>query len=592
MSKQQWYRYGFSGYGSVGGGTALVVQDEGVVVDSNVSTLNFIGADISALTGGAGIVNIYVPAVAYASHWNTSDGSTNGTVSENISRTTAMIGTPTSEANPFSTNGWAGTNQAATLSTSVTFTSAADVTGFGGNAAMTVTVYDANGTSVLETRTTPAITGDGSYGAGNITITIASYAADTNRFKARPTIVVAIGTILTAAGREGGRYNVKVAMTCDTTTDGTGTYTYTQTAVFLDSNPNTPSLSGVTIAETGGSVLTKHLSGVEYYIRNSAFTVAISDIDNLNRNTARTSVNLQIPFTNYGISTLSQSPLSGGAGNANFSGWTSAYNNTNASYSNTSVQITSSNFRYRGTGARVRARARDPWANSSYSNSPYANVLIDTYTTTSTDLVEDFDDEARRQDSGYNSGNTAGNWNSAASLTANQAQVIGSELIVPNQATLTSGGANSNWSSYTPSSGGANPDYSSLGAPVNYYRTIVDTTGTSRAGFTMTLTGTWVANATTDLLNEHVKIFISRRASSSGGNSGPTNTNTLKMHGAVYNFATFNDGVTNGQIREASSSGGTVNCTFGGLDCQNGFFMHIQITNTAIKIDRLAVSFA
>ena len=149
-------------------------------------------------------------------------------------------------------------------------------------------------------------------------------------------------------------------MTCDTTTDGTGTYTYTQTAVFLDSNPNTPTLSGVTIAETGGSVLVKHLSGVEYYIRNSAFTVAISDIDNLNRNTARTSVNLQIPFTNYGISTLSQSPLSGGAGNANFSGWTSAYNNLNTSYSNTSVQITSSNYRYRGTGSRVRARARDP----------------------------------------------------------------------------------------------------------------------------------------------------------------------------------------------------------------------------------------
>jgi len=592
MSGQQWYRYGFSGYGSVGGGTALVVQDEGVVVDSNVSTLNFIGADISALTGGAGIVNIYVPAVSYASHFNTSDGDTNGAVSESISRSTAFISTPTSEANPFSTGGWAATNQAATTSTSVTFTTAADVTGFGGNSTMTVTVYDANGSSVLEARTTPSITGDGSYGAGNITITIANYAADTNRFKARPTITVAIGTILTGASREGGRYNVLISMSTDTATDGTGPYTYTQPSVFLDTNPSTPTLSGVTIAETGGSVLVKHLSGVEFYIRNSAFTVAISDIDNLNRNTARTSQNIQIPFTNYGISTLNQSPLSGGTGNANFSGWTSAYNNTNASYSNTAVQITSSNYRYRGTGSRVRARARDTWANSSYSNSAYANVLIDTYTTTSTDLVEDFDDETRRQDSGYNSGNTAGNWNSATTLVAAEAQVLGGELIVPSQGTLTSGGSNANWSTYTPTSGGANPNYTSLGVPVNYYRTIVDTSGSSRAGFTIVFSGSWVANATTDLLNEHLKIFISRRASASGGNTGPTNPNTLKIHGAVYNFATFNDGVTNGQIRESSSSGGTVNCTFGGLDCQNGFFMHIQITNTAIKIDRLAVSFS
>ena len=592
MSKQQWYRYGFSGYGSVGGGTALIVQDEGVVVDSNVSTLNFIGADISALTGGAGIVNIYVPAVEYASHFNTTDGTTTGTVNESISRSTAMIGEPTSEGNPFSVNGTGGTNQPATLSSTVTFTTGGDVTGFGGDATMTVTVFDADGTSVLETRTTPAITGNGSYGASNITITIASYAADTNRFKARPTVTVDVGSILTAAGREGGRYNVVVSMTTDSATDGTGTYTYTQTAVFYDTNPNTPSLSGVTIAETGGSVLTKHLSGVEYYILNSAFTVAVADIDNLNRNTARTSQNLQLVFNNYGISTLNQSPLSGGAGNGNFTGWTTDYNVQDVSYSNNAVTITSSNFRYRGTGSRVRGRARDTWGNSSYVNSSFANVLIDTYTTTSTDLVEDFDDEDRRQDSGFNSGNTTGNWNSTTSLVAGEAQVIGGELIVPSQGTLTSGSINPNWSTYTPSSGGANPDYSSIGVPVNYYRTIVDTSGTSRAGFTMTLSGTFVANATTDLLNEHLKIFISRRASASGGNSGPTNTNTLKMHGAVYNFATFNDGVTNGQIRESSSSGGTVNCTFGGLDCQNGFFMHIQITNTAVKIDRLAVSFA
>ena len=108
----------------------------------------------------------------------------------------------------------------------------------------------------------------------------------------------------------------------------------------------------------------------------------------------------------------------------------------------------------------------------------------------------------------------------------------------------------------------------------------------------MVLTGTFVSNATTDLLNEDLEIFISRIATTTGGNTGPTNTNLLKMHGAVYNFSTFNDGVTNGQIRESSSSGGTVNCTFGGFDCQDGFYMNIRINNATIKITRLTVSFS
>ena len=168
--------------------------------------------------------------------------------------------------------------------------------------------------------------------------------------------------------------------------------------------------------------------------------------------------------------------------------------------------------------------------------------------------------------------------------------LIGGQLIVPNQATLSSGGSNPNWSSYAPTIGGANPDYSALGAPVNYYRTIVDATGLNRASFTVVFTGTFVSNATTDLANEHLKIFIRRRASAGGGGAG-TGANPLLMHGANYNFATFDDGASNGQIRESSSSGNTVNCTFGGFSCENGVFIHIQIANTAIKIGSIVFTF-
>lgn len=581
----------FNGGGA--GSGKITVQDEGSDVSTTVDTLNFVGADVQVLGGGS-LVSIYIPPPVFASHFNTSDGTTTGTVSESISRTTARISTPTSEGSPFFTGGWEGTDKPATLSTSSTFATAQAVTGFsansGGNASLTVTVYGgASGTTVLETKTTSTIYQNGSYGSGNIAITITNYATDTTRYKANVSVTVALTSI--SALSNGGRYNVVISMLTDTATDGTGTYTYTQSAVFIDTNPSTPSISSTTtIAETGGSVSTKHLSGLEYYIAGSRFSVAITDIDNLNRNTARTSNNLFVDFSNYNISDVNQSPF--GTGSGNFTNWTNAFDNTGADYSRTDFAINSGNFRYRGTGANVRSRPSDPWANGSYVSSSSSSVLIDTYGITSSNLVENFDDENRRQDSGYNSGATGGNWTSTTALVSGEAMVIGGQLIIPSVATLTSGSSNANWSSYSPTAGGSNPDYSSLSAASNYYRTIVDSTGSSRAGFTIVFSGSFVSNATTDLANSNLEIFISRIASSTGGKTGATNPDTLKIHGAVYNFASFNDGTTNGQIRESSSSGNTVNCTFGGFDCQDGFYMHIRINNTAIKISSLSVSFS
>jgi len=551
---------------------------------------------VRALAAGTGIVSIYIPPPAFSSHWTTSDGTTNGTVSESISRSTARISTPTSESNPFSTGGWADSNQSASLNTSVTFTTVSGqaCTGFGGNASFTVTVYDANGSSVLETYTTPSLTGDGTNtsGSGFIVVTISGYGADTTRYKAVPSIAVQINNILTANSRSGGRYHIVATMTTDAATDGSGPYIYTQTAVFLDANPTTPSLGGTTtIAETGGSVTTKHLSGIEYYTTGSQFTINVSDIDQFNRNTARTSSNLVITATNYGISTLNQSPVSGGAGAGNFSGYTNGFNQDNVSYQNTSATISSSNFRYRGTAGSVSATPRDTWASGSAVPSSNASILVDTYGTTSTDLSDSFDDENRRQTSNYNTGSTSGNWNSNTSLSATEALVLGGQLLVPSQSTLTTGASNSDWSTYSPTAGGANPNYSALGAPASYYRTIVDTTGLNRSSFTIVFSGTFVSNATTDLLNEHLKIFVRRRASANGGNAGYNTAFPLLVHGALYNFASFDDGVTNGQIREASSSGNTVNCTFGGFSCETGFFVEIQIANTTIKLNSFSITF-
>ena len=67
--------------------------------------------------------------------------------------------------------------------------------------------------------------------------------------------------------------------------------------------------------------------------------------------------------------------------------------------------------------------------------------------------------------------------------------------------------------------------------------------------------------------------------------------NALEMHGSNYNFATFDDGVTDGHIRESSSSGNTVNCTFGGFSCEDGVFMEIEIVDDSVKISSLVFTF-
>lgn len=576
----------------VGGVSGISVEDEGVPLGS-FTTLNFVGADIRAFDVG-GVATIYVPPPAFDSHWNTSDG-TNGNqaVTESISRTTTHISTPTSEGVPFATGGWADTNQPTTTTGSVTFTTPSTTTGFGGDSTMTVTVFDADGTSVLETFTTAPITGNGTQSAGNISIVITSFGPDAFRFKAKATVVVNVAAILTGLGREGGRYHVLVRHTTDSATDGTGPYDYIQPDVFLDANPTTPSINGtVTIAERAGFIVTKHLSGIEYYTTGSQFTVTVNDIDQLNRDTARTSDNLRLTGTEYGLPLLQHSPF--GTGSTNFTGWTNNYNQDNVTYQRLDWAINATSFRYIGPTGNVSVFPRDPWANGTTVDSTDAAILIDTFGTTSTDLIENFDDEARRQDSTYNGGSSSGNWISANTLAAGHALVFGGQMMVPNQSTyIRSDGpntANADWTAFKPDIGGANPDYSALGAPVSHYRTIVDTSGLNRASFQIVFTGTFVADATTDLANQDLQIFIRRRASANGGNTG-TAAPPLLLHGSLYNFATFDDGVTDGHIREASSSGNIVNGTFGGFTCETGFFIEVRIVNPNIKIDRYEVIF-
>jgi hypothetical protein len=576
------------------GGGEIEIQDEGGTLGS-FSVVNFVGADVEVLDVG-GVATVYIPPLpppSYSSHWDTSDGN-NGdqSVTESLSRTTAHISTPHGgEGVPFKTGGWAGTDQPATLQDDITFTTPGDTTGFGGDATAVVTMYDADGVSVLETYTTPFLTGDATHtsGSGNLFVVISGYGVDDAfhpaRQKANMSVGVDTSTILTTAGLEGGRYHVEVVMTPDSATDGSGPYTYTQSAVFLDTNPTTPSISvGVTLAETPASIVTRYLSGVVYYDTASQFTVEVTGIDQLNRNTSRATGNLTVTSSSVGgtLPTLSQSPF--GSGAANFAGWTNDENTDGVSYSKSDWGFEGTGYRYLGASVTATASGNDTWANGAGAISPALDLLVDTYTVGSGDLVEYFNDEDRRQDATYNGGATTGNWNSVASLTPGEGMVCDGNLTVPNQAPVL------DWSTYNPTGG---PNYTALGGTVSYYRAFVDTAGSNRSAMSISLSGTFLGTAVSDLAAEDLRIYVRRVASASGGGAGPT-SNPLRVHGALYNFATFDDGATvaGSYIREASSSGNTVNITFGGFSCEDGIYIEIEIANPGIQLDSAVVSFS
>jgi hypothetical protein len=618
--------------------------DEGVV-SGQYQVINFVGSGVLSQAGNtAGWYNVYIPPPSFASHFNTTDGTTTGTVSESgITRSTVRISTPTTEGNPFKTNGWAGTNQSAYTSANgaVSFSTAGLVTGFSasgsGDATITVTMYDADGTSVLETFTTPTLYQNAVHTSvsGDIIVTISSYAIDSGlKYKAAVSVAVTAGDIFASNGLSGGRYKVVITMDTDTATDGGGTYTYTQTDVFFDENdfgtyPSIPQINGSNTtneSSTPSNILTKHLSGVEYYILNSQFEIDVTDIDRLNGNTqgksSAASYNMEIIGTDYGLPTLQLQAWSLSYGSWGGT-WTNNWDLLNANYEYNSWAINSSNYRYRGASANTTAQVFDPWNSSNSAASSNAAVLIDTYTTTSSALIENFDDENRRTSFGWTA-----SWNSAATLASGStsgsgaggaagggtagsssgttydyvdACIVGGKLVMPHRYFLTDPSTSTiqaNLSSYKPDKNGANPDYSgstySTADYARYYREFRNAAAGSTTpifSFTIVFSGTWVGStAYDDLINNRLVVKLKKIASPGGSNSGQSSP-WLYLSGPQYNFATFDDGATDGQIRTTSGSSNTISGTFGGFNCYEGMWIEVEIWNQSIQIDTMTVTF-
>lgn len=426
------------GSGGGGGGGSLTIQEEGANVQTEVTTINFVGADVQAQAGGDGIAIIYIPTPTFASHFNTQDGTTDGRVSYitnagvySFSSSTKFIASPTAEGNPYNTGGWAATNQRASDDGEIRFKTAQQVTAMNGST-FTVTVLNPDG-STLQSYTTPAITGNGTSDSGeataHISVIVTNYVLDSaTKYRANVEIRVRHDLIFTANALDGGRLNITVVQTV---TDGTGPYTFNMSTnsqpgeFFYDTNPTNASGSGATVTENIVGLVVKHLSGIEYYTLGSTFTFQIADIDNYNQNTVLTTNSLTIEDNaEYGFISIQQSPLPGGAGNANFTGWTSQYDVQNVSYSNGSVTIDDDEFRYFGNTANISGQLNHPWGGTTNVNTPNASILVDTYGTDSEDLVDYFNDEARRLESDYTTAWVSANTLGTASTATCQIEVV------------------------------------------------------------------------------------------------------------------------------------------------------------------------
>ncbi len=434
-------------------GIPLAVNDEGISLSTAVTSLNFIGANVTASDSIPGEVDVVIGGVSpdYVSHFNTSDGETNATINDFAVNSRNVAG-PVSEGVPYNIGDWSAgslynciNNSSLNYSTIETFSILNNT-----DNTLTVNIYDADDTTILATHQI-ILTGNLDITLNNIRIQILNFASDFTQFKAEATISINISGIIST----GGRFSVEIVN--NTITDGT--FIKTQGPIFYDPNSNLSILSGLTIVETPSMVVTKDISGVIYYTLGSDFTVDITDIDYLN-DRSYPSTQVQIRGNEYGLSQLN---LTG----SDLTNWNNLYNDIDDNYNKVDWEITATNFFTQSISANVSSRAID-WINHGYINSINSNILIDTYSNNNTGIFQDFRNEINRYQS-----DLVTLWNSSTNLSlidgSNGLQLKNSQLIYPTE----------DFTIYNPTPG-SQPDYSAISGDKTYYSEFIHS-GTSHS---------------------------------------------------------------------------------------------------------------
>jgi len=469
--RRSWTVFEFIAYaGHLASSAGINIYDEGLLVQENVSCIDFIGTEVLAQSDGS-CVSVFIPPPNYVSHFDTTDGTTNGILVD-LSTTQRNISSPTLEGTPFYSNGWTGLNPATRTGT-LTWITPENISFVDQATTFDVVVSGPNGS--IQGYVTPAITGNGTHIGGSISVIVSNWASDSEKYQGTVQISVQISVLLPLSGR----FNVTI-----THTNGSdGTFIYTQSDAFYDSESQTFVLSGVTSALNMAVI--KTISGVSYLTTGTTFDFGISDIDYANADTYPTNL-IDLSLSMFGIP--DESLQSG-----DLTGWTNQYDNQNALYSSTK-SISVSNYRLCGGDADFTATPNDWVALASVPALALA-VLIDTYADNATNgaisIIEEFNGETQR----VNSDGSA--WDSSITLQASELLVHCGSLMVQQ----------GNFTAYLPHNGTTivNPDYTSSGGVTQYYYRFYATDGSVRSGGVFIFSGV----AEEDLLNGDINLEIS-----------------------------------------------------------------------------------
>ncbi len=349
---------GTSGTGGGGGSSLSVVDFSSGQTFSSISTMIFKGGVVSTPTGTASSVSVanesqtvtvWIPAPNYVSYFSPSFGT--GT-SRYVSEPTTNGFTGVSTPGYFGVGNWStlanfnASTTRTTINTTGTFTAFTETefACYNTGTTMSFTVYKEDG-SVLYSIQNYVINVTGSTSSNGLTLTVNSFQADSDRYKANVTGTIAMSTVFPNGGRFS--WNVTHHNGEGAGNAGAGIYSFTSGDFFFDNDGSTSNASissGVNFDEL--SATTVQYSGVRFYAVGSTFALTASGISNINDMSFPTTKQIDMTCTNLAVSTTHNGYADGsksGVGTA-LTGWSINWNSSGLTFSRTATVNTTSNY--------------------------------------------------------------------------------------------------------------------------------------------------------------------------------------------------------------------------------------------------------
>ena len=393
--------------GGGGGGDISVVDFGTGITYSSVNNIIFRGGVISVpagtasavqVTGAAPTVTVWIPAPNYVSYFSPSLPT--GAYSRYVATPSTNGYTSSVSSGNFGTGDWSPsittTRSVTNLTTHTAFTET-EFACYDLNTTLTFNLLNHNGSS-LSSISNYVLNAAGSTTSNGLTITVNSFSADGDRYKANVTGTIAVSTLFP----NGGRFTWGVIHNNSgdgVGNSGTGVYAFTQsTPIFYDNDGVSSS------ANINGSVqydektpTLKYYSGVAFYDTGSVFAMTASGINLLNDITIPTTKQVDFTPVSLGIGVLPGFADGSQAGVGSvITGWTLDWDKSGLTFSKDG-SITSSGLYVPGfstnntisssAGSYVTANLYD-YGLADTDNSASKTVLIDTDSPGSVTLLD------------------------------------------------------------------------------------------------------------------------------------------------------------------------------------------------------------